>query len=358
MRAPRIVLAAAVTLAPWALQGWTTAGPPLPSGQQAAGIVTDPREPNVVYASDSKGFFRSDDHGSHWTQLSATSLTSVLAIDPREPDILYAGNANGGVEKTIDGGHTWDSVDEGLTCTDVHGIAVSPSSSNVVYAAAGNISHSPEQCGNVFRSDDFGAHWWANGWFADSIAVDPSSPDIAYAISFVFLGSGLARTTDGGASWENLSFFPAGAFAIDPANPHHLYASGILPDDVPVARTSIYESLDRGDSWQVLSRPDAPLLTFLLVDPANPGVLFGSNPGNGIVGGGVFRSGDGGRTWQPFGLENEPVASLSIDARGEFLHASVSGKGIFDTPISRSRAFPAASSGSATVPAHRPALIP
>jgi len=315
--------------------GWTTGGPPLVSSGEVAGVATDPLRRNVVYASDGSGFFESDDAGSHWTSLSATPLTSVLAVDASSSALAYAGAPGGGIVRSIDRGRDWAAADDGLTCPAISDLAVSSSSPNVLYAAAENPSHTEQQCGGVFRSDDSGEHWRSLGdSMVAGIAVDPSNSDVAYVTSS-YPSASLARTEDGGTTWSTLPFTPGtSAVAIDPTDPAHLYAVGVPLGAHGAPPPAVCESRDRGDSWEILAVPEGQLFSFLLVDPVNPDVLFASSSGN-VALGGVFRSGDGGAHWSPFGLDGEPVAVLAIDAAGRILHASVAGKGIFDRSIGR-----------------------
>jgi hypothetical protein len=358
MKLPWIIAVAIMMLTPMSILAWTSGGPPLQDGD-LCGVVADPLRPNVVYASDGDGFFRSDDAGAHWSPQTSTALTSVLTVDPSDPMNLYAGPSSAfplGILRSTDGGTTWESNAHGLTCGPVLGIAVASSSPSVLYAVASDFPRTAAQCAGVFRSDDFGVGWSAvSDWNSEWIAVDPTTPDIAYVgvATFEFPGSVsyfIGRTIDGGANWEELPFIPfgapgfGGAFAIDSTNPAHLYAFGTLPNVVTLTG-AFYESNDRGNSWEILSNSDGSIFTSLVVDPASPKILFASSVGNNLPGdadhgGGVFRSGDGGHSWMPFGLENEPVASLAIDGQGRFLHASVVGKGIFDTATGRPKIIP------------------
>jgi hypothetical protein len=231
------------------------------------------------------------------------------------------------------------------------GIVVARSSPSVLYAVASDFPRTAEQCAGVFRSDDFGVDWsTVSHWNSEWIAVDPIASDIAYVgvVTFELPGSTsyfIGRTIDGGASWEELPFIPfGGAFAIDPTNPAHLYAFGTLPNVVTLTG-AFYESNDRGNSWAILSNSDGSIFTSLVVDPASPNVLFASITRDAFYQG-VFRSQDHGHTWAAFGLENEPVVSLAIDGHGKSLHASVVGKGVFDTAIGRPQITPVPVAGS------------
>ena len=332
------------SLFPLPVLAWTSSGPPLRFEGEVAGVATDPTNPKVVYASDGNGFFRSDDAGSSWSVLNSTAMTNVLVVDPSNPVNLYVGQLNGGILRSIDGGHTWESADEGITCASISSIAVSRSSPNVLYATSENVSHTPEQCGSFFRSDDFGAHWSGTDYFSDFVAIDPANPDIAYVSGGdPEIGLSLSRTGDGGASWQPLHFSLAGhaAFAVDPADAAHVYAIGTL--DQEFTHSALYESHDRGDSWQLLANSGALPWLALVVDPGRPNVLFASTSGTVFGGGWITQSEDGGHVWKEAGLSGQAYI-LVIDSKGQFVHASLAGGGVFDQPLRRRSIVPLASS--------------
>ena len=344
---------------PLAVFGWTSSGPPLRFPSEVAGVATDPANPNVVYASDGNGFFRSDDAGGHWTQLSSTPLDWVLAVDPANSRVVYSGS----ILKSADGGITWDNADDGVTCVAAS-IAVAPSAPNVLYSTGYNPGHSTGQCAGTFRSDDFGAHWRLLPMeYGDLIAADPVDADIVYLVDLYVTHAALV-SFDGGMTVSFMPYVPStAAFAIDPENPMHLYAAGSL--DVAGSSGGVIESHDRGVTWTVVGQPtigECPL-TFnsLVIDPVAANVLFASatntcgGADNG-TGGGVFQSTDAGRSWRRLGLDDKPVANLVIDSKGRFLHASVAGDGVIDQPISRPRIIPVISPAPPNLIPGRPNL--
>ena len=260
---------------PSALMGWTSAGPPLYFPTEVAGVATDPRRPDVVFSSDALGFFRSDDAGAHWIHVGSTQLGQALVIDPTNSQVMYSG----GIVKSVDGGVTWESADDGVTCVTAS-IAVAPSAPNVLYSTGYNPAQSAGQCAGTFRSDDFGAHWRSLPMgYGDLITVDPANADIVYLIDLYSPHIALV-SFDGGMTASFMGYGPStAAFAIDPRDPMHLYAMGYLY--VAGGQSGgVIESRDRGMTWTVIGQPMigeySLIFNSLAIDPLAANVLFAS----------------------------------------------------------------------------------
>ncbi|HEX9148889.1 MAG TPA: hypothetical protein VF958_06980, partial [Thermoanaerobaculia bacterium] len=137
------------------------------------------------------------------------------------------------------------------------------------------------------------------------------------------------KSTDGGRTWRTIVTGPFGTgptnLAIDPFDPSRLYAAGC---------PAFSRSTDAGETWtQAAAPPSNNCASTLVADPVRPGYLY-----TGFWGGGVWRSRDGGNTWQPFGEGISGFAvRLAIDPAGLFLHASTS-RGVFDIRLAETRA--------------------
>lgn len=199
--------------------------------------------------------------------------TRALVIDPNDADIMYAAGVAGGIWKSTDGGASWNPADDFMLNLAVVSLAMDPTDSSVLYAGTGE------------------------GWFYANVFVE---------------GLGIFKSTDAGATWSQLpgtvSGVPAGAFSfvndlvISPLQPNVIYAG---------TRTGVWRSTDSGTSWSaVLKNP-----SYLAGSPATNGSLigctdlavrgdvfpevvfaaFGSSEADGL-----FRSLDGGNTWQAY----------------------------------------------------------
>jgi photosystem II stability/assembly factor-like uncharacterized protein len=245
----------------------------------------------------------------------------AVAGDPQDMAVFYFGACAGGVWKTSDAGAYWENVSDAFFRTAAVGaIAVAESDPNVVYAGMGestirgDVSHGD----GVYRSTDSGRTWTHLG-LADTrhigrVRVHPRDPDTVYvaALGHAFGPNrerGVFRSRDGGRSWTQVLFRSEEAGAVDlviaRANPRILYATFWEARRTPWSLSSggpgsgLWKSLDGGDTWQDLS--------------ANPGLPRGLKGKIGVAvsarpdrvwaiveaeDGGLFRSDDGGATWQ------------------------------------------------------------
>lgn len=273
------------------LNEWTTVGPP---GEVVNALVIDPA--SAVYAGTNGGILKSTDGGTSWSATAFGFPVFALAIDPSTPSTLYAGTLFG-VFKSTDGGGRWTSINSGLSTKDggptIFALAVAPGSPSTVYAGAVEPNTSLPGGPGVFKTTDGGASWTAvnNGlpFGVAALAVDPTSPAIAYAGTFLFrhlgipLGRGVYKTVNGGMSWTRVlesSSFAAGALAIDPSAPSSVYFA---------AFGGLFKSTDGGATWRLLQ---SNLFTSLAIDPTSPSSVLA-----GALGIGVFRSTDRGNSW-------------------------------------------------------------
>jgi photosystem II stability/assembly factor-like uncharacterized protein len=241
-----------------------------------------------------------------------------IAIDPKTPGTYYVAAAGGGVWKTTDGGVNWSSLtdlDPQWKYQQASSVALDPNNPTTIYAATGDSfyfgSFQPNFIGNgILKSTDGGATWAildtsAFGTLAIShIAVDPDAPNIVTASTGNLRGSPtgyLYRSTDAGATWSQ-ALDQAGCWtdiAIGAKNPtsgqRYYYASGFKAPGASGAGL-LYRSSDQGASWLRLQAP---------VTSANQqGIDVCCSPVNVqtvyLLSGGdkrVYKSTDAGVTW-------------------------------------------------------------
>ncbi len=248
----------------------------------------------------------------------------AVAGDPSKPMIFYFGAVNGGVWKTTNGGQTWRNLTDGKSdISSVGAIAVAPSDPNVIYVGTGEsqLREDLTYGTGVYRSTDGGDSWQPLG-LSDTqqigdLVIDPRDPDRVYvaAMGHAFgpnAERGVFRTTDGGKSWKKVLFVDdstgANDLTLDPSNPRILYASMWKFQRTPWSllagggRSGMWKSTDGGESWKELSfNPGIPARPLgkigLDVSPANPRRIYASIEAPDSAGG-IFRSDDGGDTWQ------------------------------------------------------------
>ncbi len=249
-----------------------------------------------------------------------TQSIGALTIDRANPDTVWVGTGEAwvrnsvsvgtGIYRTTDGGDSWEHL--GLEDSErIVEILVHPDDGDRVYACVtGHLWDANEQRG-VYLTEDAGKTWTpvlqvdGDTGCAD-LALDPQEPRILYASMWQFRrqpwtfssggpGSGLYKSTDGGATWRKLSAgLPAGtlgriAVAPAPSRPSVVYAT------VESEKTGLYRSEDLGESWSwagttnaVESRPF--YFSLLLVDPTDHKRVY--KPAGSLA-----VSSDAGQTW-------------------------------------------------------------
>jgi photosystem II stability/assembly factor-like uncharacterized protein len=247
-------------------------------------------------------------------------VTAVAGI-ASQPLVYYMGATGGGVWKTDDAGTTWNNVSDAFFRTgSVGAVTVAQSNANIVYVGMG------EAClrGNlsagdgVYKSTDAGKTWTHIGLPDSSqigrISIHPTNPDVVYvaAVGHPYgpnAERGVFRTKDGGTSWQKVLFVNdktgAADIAMDPSNAQVLYATTWQVLRTPWNITStgpgggLYKSTDGGDTWNRLTTglPAGNLGKIgVTVSPVNPQRIWATVEADDK--GGVYRSDDGGRTWQ------------------------------------------------------------
>ncbi len=178
--------------------------------------------------------------------------------------------------------------------------------------------------GGIFKTVDGGAHWLpvADGQLklgsVGAIAVSESDPNVVYAgmgegdlRGNASHGDGVYKSTDAGHTWTHMGLTDTqqiGAVKIDPKNPDIAYVAAIGHQSGPNAERGVFRTKDGGKTWQkVLFKSDRAGAVDLSIDPLNTQVLYASiyqyirKPWTFESGGpdsGLWKSTDGGDTWK------------------------------------------------------------
>ena len=240
---------------------------------------------------------------------------------PRE---AYFGAVGGGLWKTADGGMTWAPVTDGqVKSASVGAVAVSESNPDVVYIGMG------ESCirGNImagdgiYKSTDAGKTWTHVGFDGggkqniSKIRIHPTNPDIVWVAVFGQHGApneerGVFKTTDGGKTWKKVLYRDdkTGAIdiSVDRTNPNVLYAALWEAYRIEYQMSSggpgsgLFKSTDGGETWQEITRnPGMPSGVVgrigVSVSGADPNRVYALVENEN---GGLFSSDDAGASWK------------------------------------------------------------
>jgi photosystem II stability/assembly factor-like uncharacterized protein len=239
---------------------------------------------------------------------------------PGEPTVFYFGSVGGGVWKTINSGRTWTPVFDSQPVASIGAIGVAPSSPSTVYVGTGEADmRSQISYGNgVYKSTDAGKTWTHLG-LDDTrqigrVIVDPRDANVVFvaALGHAYGANparGVYRTRDGGRTWQKVLFKSNDVGAIDlqfdPTNSRTVYATlwntrrppwSIYPPSYGPGG-GVFKSTDGGDTWQQLTNglPVEGLGRIgLAVAPTNPNRVYAIVDAKA---GGLYRSDDAGATW-------------------------------------------------------------
>jgi photosystem II stability/assembly factor-like uncharacterized protein len=269
--------------------------------------ATDPTDTRVLYAGTSSGVLRSTDSGATWARTGgAIDNVTRLAVDPADPNTLYVvetvSETRGRVFKSTDAGATWTRLPL-PEAIDPSALLVDPSNRNLVYVASAcqpYFSRGPSidfhEASGVFKSLDGGATFVApNGGDSSTLCVtdmtlDPANPS-HLVISVLY--NAPRESFDGGATWKAATpATPTARIVAHPADPNLRF--GISRRGIGQHGFSISE--DARVTWTriVPAGVTASDYVSLDIDPATGRLFLGTNAG-------VFRSGDGGRSWLQIG---------------------------------------------------------
>ncbi len=311
----------------------------------------------IYVGSATGGVWKTDNAGISWTPLTdelPTLSTGDLAISESNPDIVWLGTGEAnhfrasiagiGVYKSTDAGATWTHM--GLAATQTIGrILVHPTNPDIVYVAATGHEWTYNPDRGVYKTTDGGKTWQKVLYIGEKIGaidlvMDPTNPDVLIAsmVNRIRLrwsdptpgGEGLFKTTDGGQTWKPLTNgLPPDktkigriGLALCRAKPNVIYAfiDNHTPTRMPepgerdsygrlrtysdIVGAEVYRSDDQGETWRKMSPADQMFERFggtygwvfgqIRVDPNNADIVY-------LMGLGLYRSSDGGKTWERLG---------------------------------------------------------
>src|SRR6056300_550879 len=248
---------------------------------------------------------------------------------PGQPNLFYMGATGGGVWKTDNAGTTWKNISDGFFGGSIGAVAVAPSDPNVIYVGGGEVTlrGNVSSGSGMYKSIDAGKTWNFIGLpesrHIPRVRIHPTNPDVVYA---AVLGNiykptqerGVYKSTDGGKSWRGTLFANANAGAvdlvIDPNNARVLYATTWRVNRTPYSLNSggegskVWKSTDAGESWTELSTNKGFAkgtlgIMGIVVSPVKADRVWAMVENKDQ--GGLYRSEDGGATWNKINDERK-----------------------------------------------------
>lgn len=268
---------------------------------------------------------------------------------------FYVAAWTGGLWKTTNSGTTFVPVFDGQTKQTIGDVTLAPSNPEIVWVGTGDgfCSRSSYAGDGVYKSTD-GAKTWTNMGLKDShhiprIVIHPKNPDIVYVAAMGHLYSenqerGVFKTTTGGQTWEKVFYVNEKIGVIDliinPQNPNILYAATYDKQRLPWMyvnggpQSGIYKTTDGGKTWAKLGGGlpggrigrigldlclKSPDIVYAVVENANmrpptkkeidQDQARGLQPRDRMIGGELYRTADGGKTWTKMNSAEDNVSS-------------------------------------------------
>jgi photosystem II stability/assembly factor-like uncharacterized protein len=291
-------------------------------------LIFDPTDPNIVYCSTGifdfdafnsdknlglagaggEGILKSLDGGETWYRINNgmdNLYIGFLEMHPDNPEILYAAAGNlsfqtphfGGVYKTTNGGMKWDKV---LKTNMITVVSLSPSNPNIVYAGTDNEFFRSDNNGESWQKLTNESQWWGPpgivAGFPISAVVDPDDPMKIFVNNY---NGGNFMSTNGGKSWVTANDGYSGAVI------RHIELVKEEPTSVYcTASSGIFRSINGGDTWDGLAFVTDPYPDFgISINPLNKNEILAGEERNGVI----YKSENGGFNWKK--VFNHPEAS-------------------------------------------------
>ncbi len=271
-------------------------------------FAVHPDDSSIVFCGDTgMGVFKTADQGQTWTLLNqgiASVIIYDFAIDPTDSTHMIAGTASGLYEKI--GDNAWQRRLKGL----IKSVRFHPSLGSEYYAGLTGYLAKTKNSGTdwTFNLDSLGLN------FVYHIEIDSENTDTI----FIAAGNTVQKSTDGGVTFvEKLGdqfehAYRMNVVVIDPTNHQHLFAGGGNFYN-PEVLGDLWESTDSGETWTLTGLTDV-IVNDLLIDPANPRVLYAGCGHSANYSVPLWKSTDAGATWKAFeeGMPRKSIRLIDI----------------------------------------------
>lgn len=206
-----------------------------------------------------------------WLIGKVSGRINAIAVCPNNPNIILIGASTGGIWRSTDAGQNFSPVSDDQVDLPVGDLTFSKSNPNIAYAAMGD-PRSSRYGGvlnylgtGILKSTDAGATWTRTTNVVSAshaivqIAIHPTDSQIVYVAMDNWVSptnqqtndGGIYRTTNGGQTWARVWGGRARSVAINMGDPNYVYAA-FNPSSNGGASSGIYFSSDNGSSWALL----------------------------------------------------------------------------------------------------------
>jgi photosystem II stability/assembly factor-like uncharacterized protein len=208
----------------------------------------------------------------------------------------------------------------GLTGQDISALSVASDNNNVVYTAVSSMAG-----WGIHKTTDGGAHWAAvyDRLTCYSVATDPQHPLTVYGGEMAYIW----KTVNGGQTWTQVANFgvdEAKVLRVDPRDAGRVYAGAT--NYTNTGSGGVYRSINGGATWQhFLTRQN---VHDLVLHPTDPMTLFAATSDFSENSGGIFKSTDGGNTWTRT-FTHSHVSAIAVDPfAGSVIYGGTDGDGV------------------------------
>ncbi len=274
---------------------WTKIASKTQVGNYIAKVGISGSKAAVFHVCSDAGYVRSTDGGLTWTAFKpAGQWCNDLVRSATAPNTVFAGFYGNGIYKSVDDGVSWTQLAGGLPLGGFQRItlAISASNPDVVYASFINPSGA---LFGMYKTADRGTSWSLlpgtpnyvcnQGWYDTALAVSPADPNTLYAAGvFPYCAGGqggIIKSTNGGASWTNITQAPDGTQVHPDQHALEFSADGAL---LVACDGGVWKTVTGGASWINLNSTLGTALLYTVgIHSSDSTVLIGGTQDNGSV---------------------------------------------------------------------------
>lgn len=193
--------------------------------------------------------------------------TLDIAINPLNPNTIYAASASGGLWRSYSGGigeNAWERISFGYPALAIAAVEISPADTSILFAGTG-------EC-------------YGNGTYF---------PSVSFRATRGLNGMGILKSVDNGLTWEkslDWSYHQSRGIQrikFNPDNPNAVWAA---------TTEGTYRSYNLGETWELVH--DVPMATDIVINPRDTGTVFIACGGMYSEGHGIYRTKNGGSSWE------------------------------------------------------------